>query len=291
MIAGAVLLVLAATIGLFLLLPRNARPGASSGKLSVAATFLPVADIVRNIGGADVDIVTLLPPGASPHTFQPTPLQVQQLQDVKTIFAIGHGIDDWSLTLAQNKPDIEVVTLDKNIQLRHAADGSVDPHYWLDAANGKIMAQNVAAELSKLNPSHAADFNRRFQTYASELDALDTQIRILFQGKTQNQIVAHHDAWEYFAAAYGLKVDGVLEPVPGRDLTPRELAALENTIKQDNIKTVFSEPELSSQLLLPLAKDTGVNIVNLDPEGGSNGIASYRDILFKNAQTIANNLE
>ena len=285
LLAALALVVLA-----FLAFPQRQAPQASA-KLTVAATFLPVADIAKHIGGPDVQVVTLLPPGASPHTFQPTPEQIKELQDAKTILAIGHGIDDWARTLADNVPGIRYLVTDRDIKLRQAADGMVDPHYWLDAKNGKIIARNIAFELARLDPPHAADYQLRLDDYQASLDALDQRIRDLFKDKTAKEIVTHHDAWQYFAAAYGLKVAGVLEPVPGRELTPQELAALENTIRQDKIKVVYSEPELSDQLLIPLAKDTGVKIVNLDPEGGSDGIASYQDILLKNAQTLAQNME
>jgi len=277
----------------FFVLPKRNLTSKSdnSSSLKVAATFLPVADMAQRIGGADVQVVTLLPPGASPHTFQPTPEQILELQDAKTIFAIGHGIDDWAQTLAKNFPDESIFLVDQGIQLRQTADGTVDPHYWLDAKNGKIMAQNIASELSRLEPSKALAFNQRLQAYLTELDALDARIRSIFQGKTQNMIVTHHDAWQYFAAAYGLKVVGVLEPTPGRELTPQELAALEQTIRQDKITTIYSEPELSTQQLVPLAHDTGVKIEETDPEGGSAGMASYQDILLKNAEIFARNLD
>lgn len=262
----------------------------TGGQPTVAATFLPVADIAQQIGSLDFKVVTLLPPGASPHTFEPTPAQIQLLQDVKTVFAVGHGIDDWSQALVNNTPGVKLFVVDQGIVLRHAADGTVDPHYWLDAKNGKIMARSIENELARLEPAKSQVLNQRLQNYLKSLDVLDGRIKELFKTKTDRNIVTHHDAWEYFAAAYGLKVVGVVEPVPGRELSPGELAALEKVIRRDKIKTIFSEPELSDQILKPLAKDTGVAIQNTDPEGGSDGIKSYEDILFKNAETIAQSL-
>jgi len=269
-----------------------------TGKLRVAASFFPIADIARNIAGDAVEVVTILPPGASPHTYEPTPVEAIRLQGVKTVFVIGHGFDAWAESLTNNLPDASIVPVDKGIQLvpvhkvigesDEPGDG-LDPHYWLTAKNGKQIAKNIAEELSRLDPAHADEIAKNLESYSNVLDQTDARVRQILSGKLAAKIVTHHDAWRYFAEAYGLTVAGAFEPSPGRDLSVTELAYLESIIHEKGIKTVFIEPQLSKEVISSLASDLGMSIVTVDPEGSSLG-TSYADALIQNAQRIADSL-
>ncbi|MHB8831037.1 MAG: metal ABC transporter substrate-binding protein, partial [Patescibacteria group bacterium] len=90
----------------------------SDTRLQVAATINPLADLVRQIGGEYVAVSDILPPGASPHTFNPAPEQISSAQNVKLFFAIGHGLDSWLKPIVDSVPSASIVTVDRNIQLR-----------------------------------------------------------------------------------------------------------------------------------------------------------------------------
>ncbi len=269
------------------------------GKLSVAATFLPLALITQEIAGNDFEVVDILPPGASPHTFEPSPDLVIKLQKTKVLFMIGHGIDDWATVLAKNIPDVRLVTMDKGIALKSPLDvttfgtdddehasGSLDPHYWLVPANGILMAENIASELEALAPEKKAGIEQRLRLFTDKMTALDTHIKQLFTDKTNRKILTHHNAWQYFADAYGLEIVATIEPSPGQTLTATEMAGLQDTVKKDKIRTLFIEPELSQMSVASLSKDLNLEIKTLDPEGGL-GAKDYADMLWRNAQTIA----
>ncbi|MFA4954405.1 MAG: metal ABC transporter substrate-binding protein [Patescibacteria group bacterium] len=283
----------------FILTP--ARKPADTGRIKVAATFFPLADIARQIGGDNVDVVTLLPPGASPHSFEPAPAQVLEIAQAKALFSIGHGLDDWAGTLANNAPNISQVTVDRGIELKpplaltYIGSGgetkdSLDPHYWLTPQNGKLIAATIADELKRLDPAHAADYDRRLEDFKRQMDETEARIKTLLSDKKNTAIVTHHAAWQYFAAAFGLKIVGVIEPSPDKELTPMELVALQKIIRANDIKTIFIEPELSEQLVKPLAQDLHLEIRSVDPEGVSSGMKNYQDMLLKNAQTFADAL-
>jgi zinc transport system substrate-binding protein len=271
-------------------------------RLKIAATILPLADIARNIGGDSVEVLTLVPPGASPHTFEPTPELVKNLHDAKILFVVGHGLDDWALGLAQNLPNLKVVAVDTGIKLRqhaetvaigghkeeHGEEGA-DPHYWLDAQNGQIIAKNIANALTDMDSEGYTKYAKNLAEYLDALAKTDQMIRNLLADKQGSKIITHHHAWGYFAAAYGLVIAGSFEPSPGKNLTPKEMAELENLIKKEGVKSVFIEPQLSEAVASSIAQDLGLQIKAIDPEGALFG-GDYLKMLEGNAKTIAESI-
>lgn len=274
----------------------------SDGKLVVAATFLPLTLIAQEIAGNDFDVINILPPGASPHTFEPSPDLVLKLQKAKSIFMIGHGIDDWATVLAKNVPGAELAIVDKGIALKSPKDvttfgadqdehisGSIDPHYWLVPENGTIIAKDIASKLEALDPAKKPGVEQRLQFFTNRMTALDSRIKQLFAGRTNHKILTHHNAWQYFADAYGLEIVATIEPSPGQTLTATEMAGLQDTVKKNGITTLFIEPELSQSSFASLTKDLNLETKILDPEGGLDA-KDYADMLWRNAQTIAQSL-
>ncbi|MEY4723358.1 MAG: hypothetical protein RLZZ324_871, partial [Candidatus Parcubacteria bacterium] len=189
-----------------------------SGRPRVAATVFPLYDIVRTIAGPDADVTLILPPGAEPHSFEPQPSTVRDIAASGAVYAIGHGLDDW-IDAAADSAGTSKVLVDRGIALRPPPyavaisggtadqDGSdADPHYWLNARNGVIIAETVAADLSRRYPAHAEGFQARLDAYRTRLLALDDEIRAELAARPQKNIVTFHAAWYYFADAYGLLV-------------------------------------------------------------------------------------
>lgn len=267
-------------------------------KLYVAASINPLADMVKQIGGQDVEVDTILPPGASPHTFEPTPQQIRNAQGIKLIFVIGHGLDNWTKPISDNAVDATIVTVDQNINLRQLPldqrdedepDQSIDPHYWLTPTNAKIMSQNIFDALSQVDSEHKEIYAANLKSYLAKLDELNEYLNIKLSGVKDKKLITHHNAWGYFADAYSMQIIGTFEVSPGKEPTPRQIADLQNKVRQYNIKTVFSEPQLSDSSLKPFIQDLNLNIKVLDPEGGSNNMG-YIELMRYNADTIAGTL-
>ncbi len=288
----------------FLLIPNLSR--AQAGKtpaLELAATIFPVADIVRHIAGPGARVIQILPAGASPHTFDLTPGQVRQLQNVRLIFKIG-GVDDWIDGIGESLPRAAVVSLQKNIALlpfheeghdhgrKAAAEREeFDPHYWLRAANGAIMAQTIAEALAKADPGHSPAYRANCRAYVQELAGLDRDIKKELSGLKTNKMIVFHDAWRYFAAAYGLEIVSVFQSSPGREPTPRDLQDLYARARKFGIKAIFSEPQLPASNLEPMLEDLGLELVVLDPLGGIAPGDSYASLLLRNARAIRRALD
>jgi len=266
--------------------------------LAVAATIFPLADIIRNITGDGVQVLQILPAGASPHTFDLTPGKVRELQKARLIFKIG-VIDDWIDSVAESAPGAEIISLHGHIALKPFHDDAhhhgvtktaqrmeFDPHYWLDARNGAIIAQNICARLNALDPVHADLYSKNCRHYQDELLRLDSELKKSCAALKNRKLIVFHDGWRYFAAAYGLEILAVFQPAPGREPAPRDLQRLYAVARANKIKVVFSEPQLPTESLEPLLEDLDLRLSILDPLGGAVAGDSYIGLLRRNIQVI-----
>jgi ABC-type Zn uptake system ZnuABC Zn-binding protein ZnuA len=254
---------------------------------TLAATIFPLFDIVRHVAGPAAAVTLMLPPGASPHTFEPTPSQVRALAGARVIFVVGHGLDDWAARLARSAGAARVVVVDRGVVLRREADGTVDPHYWLAPANAKAIARTVAGELEGLVPARRSDIQSALTRYLGQLDAVEAEIRGILADLPTRRIATFHDAFGYFAEAFGLEVAAVFEPYPGREPSPRFVAEFQRKVRAAGVHTLFAEPQLSLDPLRPLARDLGVTLSVLDPLGGVSGRDTYLELLRFNARQVA----
>jgi ABC-type Zn uptake system ZnuABC Zn-binding protein ZnuA len=254
---------------------------------TLAATIFPLFDIVRHVAGPAAAVTLMLPPGASPHTFEPTPSQVRALAGARVVFVIGHGLDDWAARLARSTGAARVVVVDRGVALRREADGTVDPHYWLAPANAKAIARTVAGELEGLVPARRSDIQSALTRYLGQLDAVEAEIRGILADLPTRRIATFHDAFGYFAEAFGLEVAAVFEPDPGREPSPRFVAEFQRKVRAAGVHTLFAEPQLSLDPLRPLARDLGVTLSVLDPLGGVSGRDTYLELLRFNARQVA----
>ncbi len=207
-----ILLVATSVIALAAYKPDTAPP--ISTDADVAVTVFQLYDIVRTIAGDAIDVHLILPPGASPHTFEPRPSDVAAIDNTAVVYRIGYALDDWAVTIADAKSD--VLTLSSDIEIRRTSDGasveSADPHYWLTIPNAKHMAALAARDLGSHFPQFKNTFQANYLAYAKQLDAADAEIRNILAATPNKNIVTMHDAWYYFAEAYGLNVIGTFEP-------------------------------------------------------------------------------
>lgn len=278
-----------------------------SKKPIIASTIFPIHDIVRTIGGENIEAQLILPPGASPHTFELSPSDILRLQNTKLIFTIGHGIDNWSIAIADTSPDIEVITLDQNIPLRNSADlneqyealinnapSSVisnDPHYWLSPNNAIIMAKTISTKLSQLDPAHTLDYKTNYLNFSNELETKIKKWQAQINNLPNRSIITFHDAFYYFAETFDLQIIATFEPSAGREPTARYMDTLTREIKKYNITTLFLEPQLYTESMRQFAKDNKLSLWTLDPIGGLDERSSYTKLIDYNIETLIQALQ
>lgn len=282
-----VLLVAASVIALAAYKPANA-PSATTDA-DVAVTIFPLYDIVRTIAGDSVDVHLILPPGASPHTFEPSPSDVAAINDTRVVYRIGYTLDDWAVTIADAKSD--VLTLSTDIEIRRTSDDtsveSADPHYWLTIPNAKHMAALAAQDLGSHFPQFKNTFLANYLAYAKQLDDADAEIRTIIAATPNKNIVTMHDAWYYFAEEYGLNVIGTFEPEGAEEPTPQQLASLTSAVAAAGVHTVYVDADANVDAITSFANDNGLTIVAVDAEGAT--YSSYIDLMLGNARLISQN--
>lgn len=280
---------LAAALALLL-----AAGGADAAPPTVVATIEPIAMIARELAGERFAVATLVPPGASPHVFEPRPRDVARLADAALVIAVGGDLDAWSARLlgAAGRPIETLVLLDlPDLAPLPAAPGSParDPHVWLDPIRVRdAIAPAIAARLAGLDPSGAADTAARLADFQARLTRLDEALRATLAG-SQRGYVAFHAAWRYFGARYGLEEIGVVEEAAGEDPTPRELKRLVAAARAAGVGAILVEPQLEPRVARTLAAEFGGTTVLVDPHGDPTdpARADYEALLRWNAAAFA----
>ena len=261
---------------------------AKAEKLEVMATIIPLGDFSEKIGGERISATVLVPPGASPHIFEPTPSTVVKASKTRVFIHIGAGFEFWVEKLihpALSKKMI-VVRVSKGIELietidshhrrksekASSAEGKQDhggnPHIWLDPILAKKICRDIEKGLSSADPEHSAYFHGRLQSYLEALDELDKEIRKRVGAFRIKHYVTFHPSFAYFSRRYGLKEVGVIEATPGREPTPRHLIKIIRAVRKYNIKAIFSEPQLNQRAAEVIAREANIPILILDPIGG-----------------------
>ena len=257
----------------------------------MAATIYPLYDIIRNVAGEHLEVRLILPPGASPHLFEFSPRHLLELKDIKAVFAIGHGLDQWAAEVTNITKDAKVIVVDQGINLRKFQNGTTDPHYWLHFGNARQITENIAKELGGMDPAHADAYGATAKAYKEALTKKESESKKVLASAQGKPILTFHDAWYYFAENMGLTIAGTFEPAAGEEPTPRYLAELQRKIESEHIRVIFIEPQLSTGVLQSFAKDNHVGIAELDPIGGVEGRKTYLELMEFNVSSVRQALE
>lgn len=255
--------------------PASSRsPGSSAGPtpdpdaINVVATTTILADFVRQVGGSRVVVTSLVPKGGEVHTFDPRPSSLRAVAEAALVVRNGLGLDDWLAGLVRDTgataPVVAVAENLPGVTYLAASGGSVNPHVWMSAAYAALMVARIAQALEAVDPTHAAAYVDGATRYEQQLSALDaeTRTRLAAIPVANRTVIAFHDAFPYFAAAYGLVVDGTIVAAPGQDPSAGTVAHLIDVIRANRIRAIFAEAQFNDELAQMIARDTGVTVVS-----------------------------
>lgn len=276
--------------------------GATADNRPLVVTTVPIVySLTANVAGDAVRLENILPAGASPHQVSFTPDQAKLVGDAKLLIENGAGLELWvddliknsgnsGLTVAVASKGVTYLEASKPIPVAGSSAGgevtNVDPHVWLDAKNAIVMVRNIQAALATLDPPHAADYQQRADAYIATLTTLDTQIAAQTKDLPHKDFVSFHSAFQYYARAYGLRQVAVIEQFPGKEPSPQYLAGIVDLVKQSGVTAVFSEPQFSPRPAEALAKEVGVQVYAVDPEGSSLTPGGYEKLMRDNTGTF-----
>ncbi|MFA6449669.1 MAG: metal ABC transporter substrate-binding protein [bacterium] len=244
-------------------------------KLIVVTSIFPVADIIRNVGGKRIEVIALVQPGQSPHTYEPLPREMELMSRADVFATVGFGLEFWAdkmLANAQNPKLIKLVYADyvKPVGSADEHEGKYNPHIWLSPKIAMVMAEKTRDALSRAMPAAAPEFAANCEAYTKELKRLDAWTISRLSKLKNRKFVSFHSAWDYLSRDYGIVQAGSIEEFPGKEPTPEKLARLVEETRKLRVKTIFAEPQFNPKVAETLANEAGVSVATLDPMGDPN---------------------
>jgi len=283
-------------MGLVALLVLATATGAAAtdgSRLLVAASINPVADFVRAVGDDFVNVITLVPPGASPHTYELKPSQVAEVSRARLLVLNGGGLEYWAKRLVQAVGGSKLVVVDTSAGIPLLDEGAhgANPHVWLDVRQAMAQVRRIRDALVEVDAAHAAAYKTNAAAYLAQLEKLDTEIAAQVSRWKQRQFIAFHPAWAYFARRYGLEQAAVIERFPGREPSPADVARVVDVARRIGARAIFAEPQFSSKAADVIARESGARVVLLDPLGATLKHGGYVELMRYNVAQMAKALE
>ncbi len=272
LLAGAVAIAAIAARGI------HARPGGAGrpdggDRLRVVATVPPQAWLVKRLGGDRVEVDVLLPPGASEHTYEPTPQQVARLSDARLVVEVGHPALLFERRLLDamlaREPRPLVVDMTHGEELRDAVpaasphDHGSDPHAWLSPRVMRAAAVAVAAALERLDPAGAPLYRANLRATLADVDRLDAELARELGELPSRRFLVYHPAWGWFARDYGL--EQVAIETDGKEPSPRRLVELVEDERRAGTRAVFVQRGEYDRPAQAIAGELGARVVALEP--------------------------
>lgn len=244
-----------------------------SEKPILTVTLEPLRYFTEAIAGDYYEIVSMVPKGSSPESYDPTPQQLVNLSKSQAYFRIGYiGFEQtWMKKLEANCPDMKVYDTSKGIDLirdkghwhgDHFHEGGVEPHVWNSTQNALIIADNIYQALCELDSTHQEDYQKRLDVLKQTIRQTDANVRTLLENADSTFLI-YHPALSYFARDYGLKQVSIEEG--GKEPSPAQLKALIETCRNENVHTIFVQQEFDQRNAQLIAHELGINIVSINP--------------------------
>ena len=269
--------------------PSGTAGGSGGVAMEVMASTTVFAEMVQELGGSLVHAQSLVPSNGDVHTFEPRPSDVQKLASARLIVMNGLGLDDWLDRIVTNAAPAGTPVVKLGVSLPGVSYiggdglGAANPHLWLNVAYGRLYAERITAALEQIDPANAATYDQRAGAYRSRLASLDSWVRqqITSIPEANRKVVAFHDAFPYYAGAYGLTIVGVAVAAPGQDPSAGYTADLIQAIRAAGVKAIFSEAQFPARLVQQLAAETGATVVSTlyDDALGDPPITTYEAVI------------
>ena len=224
------------------------------GRIDVIVSILPQKEMVEAIGGDSVNVTVMIPPGASPATYDPTPSKLRAVSRADVYLMQGELPFEkaYRNRLEDVNPSMRIVDTSRNVRYITSESGRKDPHVWLSPTNMRYQAKTVADTLSQLDVTGSTEYRERYEAYAKRLDTLDRNISQRFSELNQTTFIAFHPAWAYLAKEYGLTQVAIQHE--GNDPTPRQLQGIIETARNRSVKVIVVQAQFSRQHAEQIAK-------------------------------------
>ena len=239
----------------------------------ITVTLEPLRYFTEAIAGDNFQVISMVPKGSSPESYDPTPQQLVNLSQSQAYFRIGYiGFEQaWMDKLEANSPDMKVYDTSVGVDLirgeghwhgDHYHEGGVEPHIWNSTPNALIIAENIYKALCELDAAHQADYQKRLDALKETIRQTDESVKAFLKNADKTFLI-YHPALSYFARDYGLKQISMEEG--GKEPSPAQLKALIETCRKEKIHTIFVQQEFDQRNAQLIANELGINIVSINP--------------------------
>ena len=281
--------------------------------LKVYTSFYPYYDFAKNLGGDNIQLDTIVPTGTEPHSFEPSPKTIAELEKADVFIYNGLHMEPWVdrvLNLLEGK-DIYIVDASKAVELinydtQHNDDhnhedeqeeehdhdhGEYDPHIWVDPVNAIHISKMIKEAFIDVDPNNKNIYEENFNNFKGELDKLDRSFRVGLKDATERKIIVSHSAFGYLARRYNIEEISVAGISPHAEPSPKRLAQLTKIANENKINYIFFEALANVKTAEVLAKEANLevltlyNVEGLTDEQNKNG-EDYISLMYKNLETL-----
>lgn len=241
----------------------------SNEKTIISVSILPQKYFLEKIAGDLFTINVIIPPGASPATYDPAPKQIIDLAKSKVYFKIGYieFEKNWINHFVREYPNLIISDLSSGISIlsnKHDhGDHWHEPHIWMSTHNAEIIAKNILSTLKEINPENTKYFESNYQSFLEELKKIDEHIAIKTTSLAKRDFIIYHPALTYFANEYDLNQISIEHE--GKEPTPVDMSTIIDFALENEIKTVFIQKQFDKENAEQIAKEINGNVVSIDP--------------------------
>lgn len=275
----------------------TAAPACAQDRLNVVASFSIIADFVRNVGGDRISVTTLVGPNGDVHVYTPPPSDARKIADARLLVINGLGLEGWLPRLLQSSGSKAAIVVAAEGITPLKLGSEADPHAWQSVENAKVYVTNIRDALVAADPADADYFRQGCDSYLAKLDALDREVRAAVDKipPERRKVISTHDAFGYFAKAYGVAFIAPLGVSTESEPSARDIARIIAQIRADKIPAVFLENISDDRLMRRISEETGAKIggtLYSDSLTGENGPApTYIAMVSHNIRALTRALD
>lgn len=255
---------------------------AEVNQLSIVATIYPLGEFARAVAGEAAQVTVITSPGVEPHDFEPTAKDIVAMQEADLLLINGGEVDAW--TQGTTSVNGTIIMTDV-VAFYEFADGSVDPHAWLDPVLVQGIVEHIHDALVVQDPDHAETYRLNTDAFLQDLRALDREYATALATCESHDIVVAHDAFGYLGRRYNFVVYAIAGLSPEDEPSAQNLAELTDLVREKNIPVIFFEELVSAELAQVIANETGARTMLLDPIENAGG-GGYIMTMQKNLNAL-----
>lgn len=237
----------------------------AADNISIAVSIVPQESFVRAVAGDTVNVVTMIPPGASPENYEPSPFEKAVFDESLIYFTIGVPTEDTNILPYVNKNTkiISMADICSQVYPDLKIGESRDPHIWLSPKRAELMVDSICNELCIILPENAEIYKENTMNYKLELQELNAYISSKFANIANRKFISFHPSFGYFADDYNLEMISLEQD--GKEAVPQQLQKIIDLSKKENIKAVFYQSEISSNQVQAFAEEINAETIMLSP--------------------------